>query len=158
MTNSDFFKRTGYYLAVCVKNFTNLKARNMLLAVLDWSAEDLHEVSRGKNAFAKSMLNKKVAAKSDGTYVWFRTVKDSPYDVRLIPAASLHSGALKSFIDEIARVVPLGVGGCLGNAYVDPANWPRIFKYVEDGAIAIHDEFAGPGEGYYQYLTQLWYR
>lgn len=158
MENSDLFKRTGYYLAVCVKNFENVKERNTLLAVLDWTDADLHKVSRGKNAFAQSMLNKTVAVKSENHYVWFRTVRESPYEVRLVPAADLHAGVMKSFLDEVARVMPLGVGGCLGNAYVDPANWPGLGKYVEDGAIAVHDEFAEPGDTYYQHLTQLWYR
>ena len=158
MENSDFFKRTGYYLAVCVKNFDNVKERNMLLAVLDWTDDDLHKVSRGKNAFAQSMLNKEVAVRADDRRVWYRTVRESPYEVRLVPAAALHAGAMKSFLDEIARVVPLGVGGCLGCAYVDPATWPGLSTYVEDGAIAVHDEFAEPGETYYMYLTQLWYR
>lgn len=158
MENSDFLRRTGYYIAVCVKNVEGLKERNTLLAVYDWTDDDLHRVKQGLDAFTKSMRDKEVVVKHDDRFVWFRTVDESPYEARLVPAASLHEGAMKDFIDNVADVTPMGVSGCLGNAYVDPANWPGLVKYVEDGAIAVHDRFSEPGSTYHQYLSQLWYR
>lgn len=158
MENSDFLKHTGYYLAVCVKNIRGMKESNTLLAVIDWTDDDLHKVNRAKNAFARSMVNKEIAVKSDGLLVYFKTIEESPYEVRLVAASDLHEGPMKDFVDNVARGVPLGVGGCLGTAYVDPGNWPGLVKYVEEGAIAVHDEFADKDDNYYMYLTQLWYR
>lgn len=103
------------------------------------------------------MRNKDVITGSDAKLVYFRTVTESPYDVRLVAATDLHEGPMKDFVDNVADTLPLGVGGCLGTAYVDPGNWPGLARYVEDGAIAVWDEL-NPGDSYHSYLAQLWYR
>lgn len=165
MKNSDYFADKGYYLALYC-NIENARPNvyHLLLGVLDFQERDLHRLKLAEDGAKAAILHRDFAVESvrDARRRFgmvFRTVDYPPYSVGLVPAAQLHEGAARTWLDE-SDAVPLGPGGAFGTAYLETGRWPRLSEYAGyamEGAMDALARVDGT-KTCYEYLTSTWYR